>query len=204
MSGRAVCVVIAPLPIRFKKGREVVEEQRRHARRALFHAARLAGADIAVLAQDDRGAPLPSNGWYWSLSHCASMVAGCVHRAPVGVDVEDRRDVRAEVIERVLNPSELALFERRGEAGFLRAWTAKEALLKEIGLGIAGLARCVIVEVLGDDGLILDFDGQRRRVWQNVKRDCVVAISSADGAAVDGAELRDPLKICDGEREPWS
>ncbi|MCC7015293.1 MAG: 4-phosphopantetheinyl transferase family protein [Planctomycetes bacterium] len=136
--------------------------------------------------------PLPSRGWYWSLSHCPSSVVGVVHACPVGVDVESLRTVRSDVAARVLSESELALFERRGELEFLRAWTGKEAVLKEFGVGLAGLERCRIVAV-HDTRLELRFDGHSRVVHQSLQPRRVVSLSSADGAPPEFLVLDQPL-----------
>jgi 4'-phosphopantetheinyl transferase len=80
----------------------------------------------------------------FSMSHSGSvaLVAVTTAAVPIGVDVETqrpRRDLDA-LAARVLGPGQLVEWRARppGEqlAGFLREWTAKEAYLKAIGLGI--------------------------------------------------------------------
>jgi 4'-phosphopantetheinyl transferase len=174
----AIVAVIAPLPRLELRGSERVAMQREHARRALALSARDARAPLDVLAHDERGAPRPSNGWHWSLSHSRSWVAACVNPGPVGIDVEELRSPRVEVVERALSSDESARFDLAGTAGFTRAWTAKEAVLKLLGIGLPGLAECRIVARLGDDTLELDWRGLRHRVRSEVTERRVVSVAT--------------------------
>jgi 4'-phosphopantetheinyl transferase len=60
--------------------------------------------------------------------------------AEVGIDVEEIRDVEAEVAQNHFSPAELAALEiLQGEEwlrGFYRCWTRKEAILKAEGVGL--------------------------------------------------------------------
>jgi phosphopantetheinyl transferase (holo-ACP synthase) len=187
-----VHVVVAPLPPSPARGRERVELRSRVAREAVRESARLAGAELGALAKDADDVPLPSNGWRWSLSHAASSVAGAVARAAIGIDVEELREVRDEVVARVLSDDEAARLGSRGALAFLRAWTAKEARLKELGIGLAGgLDRCRIVGA-GEDELVVELDGELRRVRQLVERARVVSISVGGDAPVEFVVAREP------------
>ena len=44
---------------------------------------------------------------------------------------------------------------------FFRFWTAKEAVLKAVGKGIAGISRCRVVEIVDDTRMILTYDNIR-------------------------------------------
>jgi 4'-phosphopantetheinyl transferase len=201
VSATPITAVVAALPYSLPRGKQRVEVQRLHARYAVRIAAELAHARLSGLPKSADDVPQPSNGWHWSLSHSASSVAGIVHREPVGIDVEDRREIRAEVIERVLHPDEIALFEQRGEPAFLRAWTAKEALLKELGLGLAGLSECRVTAV-DDGGLDLRFRGEARRIHQLVEPSRVVSVSTRGCDEVKFIVFRD--KFRDVQEPQWS
>jgi len=141
---------------------------RAHAMAALGEAARARGAQLGSLKKDERDAPMPSAGWYWSLSHTSQgqlgLVAACVSRSPVGVDAEALRSASPEVIASALSSSERKLFRGCDEtAAFTRAWTAKEALLKKTGLGLMALSRVRIEDVDGD-ACVLELDGARHAV----------------------------------------
>ena len=96
-----------------------------------------------------------SAGLAFSLSHTESLaVIAVARRAQVGIDVESltRRPVPVAVWRRVLDERELELVlgvspARRDEA-FLRHWTAKEAYVKAIGIGITAVSRVVIADAL--------------------------------------------------------
>jgi 4'-phosphopantetheinyl transferase len=160
-------VVIAPLPQVLPRGRERVELQRDHARRAVWASAAAQGSPIAELRKDSEDVPQPSRGWHWSLSHSPARVAGTVWPSSIGVDVEERRDIRPDLVDRILDAEELALFAARGEDGFLRTWTGKEALLKEFGVGLQALSRCRIVRVAAQE-LEMRFDDLPRIVHQRL------------------------------------
>ena len=193
MSLGVLIAVVAPLPASPEHGRERVRLQRDHSRRALAASADASGCTATGFAKDPDDVPLARDGWHWSVSHARGHVAACVHRAPVGIDVESLRAVRREVVERALSPRELARLELGGELGFLRAWTAKESLLKELGLGLAGLSRCEILACCAADELVLECDGQRRVVRQLLERDHVVSVSCADAAHVTWVACAAPL-----------
>jgi len=173
-------VVVAPLPQVLPRGRERVELQRDHARRAVWASAATQRSPIAELRKNADDVPQASRGWHWSLSHSPARVAGAVWSTSIGVDVEERRDVRPDLVERILDADELALFAARGEDGFLRTWTGKEALLKEFGVGLQALSRCRIVRV-GSSELEMRFDTLVRVVHQRIFDDHVVSVCTADG-----------------------
>ncbi|MFZ5564871.1 MAG: 4'-phosphopantetheinyl transferase family protein [Thermodesulfobacteriota bacterium] len=103
-----------------------------------------------VFRKDDRGAPVPEQGVWWSVSHKPDYVAGVVSAAPIGIDVEKIAPRSEALIPKVVSPAEAALFSQDRWTVFFRCWTAKEATLKSRGAGIADLDRCRIVSVFSD------------------------------------------------------
>jgi len=98
----------------------------------------------------DHGKPAVTDmpGLSFSVAHSGSMAVVAISaRATVGVDVEivRRRASLDRLAARVLAPAELAGWQALPDVdrlvGLLRAWTAKEAYLKAIGLGLAGGVR---------------------------------------------------------------
>lgn len=92
-------------------------------------------------------------GLAFNVSHCdgtalISLAAGC----DVGVDVEAPRHVREprRVAHRMFARSEAKVIAELGPelaaAAFLRCWTAKEAVLKALGIGLAGRLDEVVVD----------------------------------------------------------
>lgn len=83
----------------------------------------------------------------FNVSHSAELAVIAVCRVrELGVDVEQVRDIgEAErIVESFFSANELAEFGRIGPEkkamAFVRGWTRKEAILKGLGVGIAGLA----------------------------------------------------------------
>lgn len=192
MSETTVHVVVAPLPELPPRGPERVAGMSRVARDAVRESARLAGAPIDELAKSADDVPLPSDGWHWSLSHTSRSVAGAVARRPVGVDVEELRAVAERLVARVLRPDEERVLGSRAPLNFLRAWTAKEARLKELGRGLAGgLDRCRIVAA-GERWIDVELDGSLRRVRQLVEPGRVASVSTGAGATPEFVVLDEP------------
>jgi 4'-phosphopantetheinyl transferase len=150
------------------QGRAKVLDQRAAAARAL----RTLGLVDPPRVPD--GPPLPANGTYWSASHTQGAAGAVVAPFPVGLDLERARPLRRELAQRFLSPSEPRIEP-------LVAWTAKEAVLKKLGLGITGLSRCTIVARESDEHLQLRFDGMRHDVHLRTHGDLHAALSHDGG-----------------------
>ena len=92
-----------------------------------------------VISQSPSGKPFFENAEIpFNLSHSGTEVVAAFSDAPVGIDIESPgrcRDIDG-IVRRFFHPDEAALIS--GEADFLRHWTAKEAMLKLAGSGLAG------------------------------------------------------------------
>ena len=163
------------------RGAARVERASRRAREVLAESARLVGAELGALEKDARDAPLPSGGWHWSVAHAGGRVAGAVARNAVGVDLEPLREPSGGVAAHALRAEERALLGD-GVEGFVRGWTAKEAVLKKLGVGLTELSRCRIVAVPDTDEVELEHDGRPHRVRQHRLADAICAVS-VDGPA---------------------
>jgi 4'-phosphopantetheinyl transferase len=172
-------VVVLPTPDQEpdRPPRERVRAQSRGARDALRAAAARAGcAEPLAFEKDPRGAPRPAGGWCWSLSHDATWVAAAVHDEPVGVDLERVDLRRPELVARVLCDAERALLGALDALTFTRLWTAKEAVLKAAGVGMAELSSCLLVEPPAVRTLVLEHRGLRCVVRQAYLRGHVLAV----------------------------
>lgn len=107
----------------------------------------------------------------WSHSGDQALVAIAVGVAP-GIDIERMRErPRAlQLAERYFRPDEISMLTALSDAerslAFLRIWTAKEAVLKALGRGIAfGLDR---LQISGEAGgpTLLWMDGDDSSKWQ--------------------------------------
>ena len=88
---------------------------------------------------DANGKPYDVNhAYHFNLSHCDIAVACALDTAPVGVDVQDFRFVKENVIKKVCSPQEQRLLQQADcpEALFAAFWASKEAYGKYTGQGI--------------------------------------------------------------------
>jgi 4'-phosphopantetheinyl transferase len=121
------------------------------------------GIELGALQKDPRGAPLPFEDHFWSLTHKPKYVGAAVAPAVVGIDLEQVRPCSAGLFEKTASESEWEL--AAGEDSlqtFFRYWTAKEAVLKTGGEGIKDLSRCRIVRIDSGSRLRVDYAG---RIW---------------------------------------
>jgi len=92
-----------------------------------------------VISQTPSGKPILENSdLHFNLSHSGGEVVAAFSAAPVGLDIESPGRSRdfAGIARRFFSPEEAAQIST--EDGFLRIWTAKEAMLKLAGTGLAG------------------------------------------------------------------
>lgn len=129
-----------------------------HAREALRRSAERLQIELGPLEKDSRGAPLPCQDHYWSVTHKPDYVGGVLAPSPVGLDLEKIRPCSEALFRKAASEEEWALAGRSDrDQLFFRYWTAKEAVLKTGGEGIMDLSRCRIRKVLGDAHLLVDY-----------------------------------------------
>jgi len=167
-------------------GKEKVAFLRGHARQAVRQSADFSGCPVADLPMDQKRVPLPADGIYWSLSHKSGYVAGVVAPHPIGIDVESIRPVDERLIDRVLDASERQLAGAGADPAFMffRFWTAKETILKLLGIGLAGLSNCRIQAVVDERHLIVDYQENRYMVAQTFFNHHVAAVLKTGGQMV--------------------
>lgn len=158
-------------------GPERVRAQSARAREALRISAESTGAQIVALEKDANDAPLPSNGWHWSISHGRGFAAGAVARQPLGVDVERIEPRNQDVVSRVTSRDELELLGGFRWDAFMRVWTAKEAVLKKAGCGLQELSACVLVACIDDETMIVAHRGRDHLVRQRTRAQHVASVS---------------------------
>jgi 4'-phosphopantetheinyl transferase len=103
-----------------------------------------AAGDLVFIEQDGGKPRLAGNhGWDFNLSHTGEHVAVAARRGPVGIDLEQHREVREEeaIVRRYFHPDEAQAWLRLPEDGrtaaFFVLWSAREAAMKCAGLGLA-------------------------------------------------------------------
>ena len=139
-------------------GKERTAALSRLARECAAASALKSNLAVKIFETDESGVPLPSNGVFWSLSHKPEIVAGIASTKEVGIDIEKLKPVSAAVFTRIVDETEAVHFPVRDRMlVFFRVFTAKEAVLKKIGIGMRGLSKAKIHGVLDDTTLLVRY-----------------------------------------------
>lgn len=180
-------ILAVPPAAQSLKGREKVTFLSDWARRALAISAQRSGVELGCLVKDDRGAPLACKGWHWSISHKSTYVAAVVAPFAVGIDIEPIRPVSAALVGKVASEAHEVLGRDTTDTDFFRIWTAKEAVLKAEGVGLAGLAHCRLTRFVDGHRLIVAFDQTAYAIEQRFVAGHVAAVVTG-GAKVNWVE----------------
>jgi 4'-phosphopantetheinyl transferase len=156
-------------------GKEAVDRLSWIAREALKVSAQKSRVKLGELLKDGNGVPCPVDGIYWSLSHKPKYVAAVVSNGKVGIDIEQVKPRTESLFARVAGDGEWELKQKSWDTLF-RYWTAKEVVLKVIGIGIGGLRTCRITAVLDDNHITLDYRGRLFLVEQLRHNDHIVSV----------------------------
>jgi 4'-phosphopantetheinyl transferase len=131
----------------------------RFAREPLTVSADKAGLTLpAPLEKDRRGAPLPSGGLWWSVTHKPEFAGGIVSTEKTGIDIEKIVPFSPALMKKIVSPEEARLFDGDAPMTLFRCWTAKEVVLKATGRGLGGLSRCRVEAVVSPATLAVSFD----------------------------------------------
>lgn len=103
---------------------------------------RATGEELPEVACTERGKPyFLDSPWHFSLTHTSRHAFCVLAKVPVGIDAEELdRDIRLELAEKILSPSEYAQFSRVEDKrlALLTFWVLKEAAAKCTGEGLRG------------------------------------------------------------------
>ncbi len=171
-------------------GRECAARLSRLAQETLRVSAEKSRVRLGKLRKDGDGRPCPDAGNHWSLSHKPGCVAAVVSNDRVGIDVEEMKPRTNPLFPYVASDEEWALMDRSWDT-FFRYWTAKEATLKAIGIGIGGLKTCRIAAVPDEKHIVLDYRGDSFLVEQLRYGNHIVAVVKGDND-VDWVVLAPP------------
>jgi len=138
-------------------GKEKVARLSMISREALRLSADKSGVTLVELRKDENDIPSPFNGNYWSVSHKSKYVAAVVSKERIGIDIEEIKPRSEPLFGLVASEEEWELSKDKSWHTFFRYWTAKEATLKAIGIGISGLKACRIVCVPDGNHIVLDY-----------------------------------------------
>jgi len=166
-------------------GKAQVDFLRQYAREAVARSAAIQNLPIRSFDTDSSGAPIAVDGIYWSLSHKPDYVAGVAAKHPTGIDIEKIRPVEKRLFDRVINASERKLLNADPNFLFFRFWTAKEVVLKRMGVGLAGLSKCRVRRVIDDYELCVDYQAAGFTVMQTFFDDYIAAVLKADAEVIE-------------------
>lgn len=161
-------------------GKEKVARLSRISREALRLSAESSGMVLGELRKDEDDVPCPANGCYWSVSHKSRCVAAVVSKSSIGIDIEEIRPRSESIFDVVASDEEWSLSKDRSWYTFFRYWTAKEAALKAVGIGIGGLMACRVILIPDDNHVLLNYRNNLFRVGQLLYRNHIVSVLQND------------------------
>ena len=156
-------IMAVPEAVKDLAPKERVNFLSQQARQAIEISAQKSKVPLGKLAQDERNAPLPFDGNYWSIAHKTEYVAGVISPSPIGIDVEKICSRATSLFKKTATEAEWALADMTFET-FFRYWTAKEAVLKAAGIGLKALSQCRIIKVLDARHLDIEYETSTYRV----------------------------------------
>lgn len=163
------------------KGRDKVAALGRCAREALAHSTQFSGLVLGPLEKEENGAPIPSNGVHWSLTHKSAYVAAVCAPFAIGIDIEKIQPFNEKLCQRIADEAEWALAPQITQPLFFRYWTAKEAVLKAVGKGLTGLSQCRIQAIVDNDHLAVTYADSKWTVAQYWgTKEHIVAVTADD------------------------
>ena len=155
-------ILAVPAEVKELTPKERVKFLSRHARRALQMSADKSRVRLDELQQDERNAPLPFQGTYWSVTHKNEYVGAVVSPSATGIDIEKISPRAKSLFRKTAGEAEWALADKT-DSTFFCYWTAKEAVLKAAGVGLKDLSKCRISRIVDAHHLDIEYDGKR---WQ--------------------------------------
>lgn len=172
-------ILAVPETINDLKPKERVTFLSRHARRALTISAEKSRIIIGELVQDERNAPLPFSGTFWSITHKTQYVGGVVAPSQIGIDIEKMYTRTESLYRKTASEAEWALADRSLNT-FFRYWTSKEAVLKAAGSGLKDLSKCRVIRIYDDHHLEIEYETQKWRIAHTYFEDHIASIVQND------------------------
>ena len=157
-------------------GKEKVALLSRVSRGALKLSAEKSGVIVGELYKDENDVPIPFSNYYWSVSHKPKYVAAVISNNKIGIDIEEIQLRSESLFSYVATGEEWELSQEKSWDTLFRYWTAKEATLKAIGIGISGLKTCRIISVPDEGHIILDYQNRLFKVEQLRYKNHIVSV----------------------------
>ena len=168
-------ILAVPATVKDLKPKDRVTFLSRHARQALAISAEKSRITLGELVQDERNAPLPFNGTFWSITHKTEYVGGVVAPAPIGIDIEKIFTRANALYRKTASDAEWDLADR-SVTTFFRYWTSKEAVIKAAGTGLKDLLKCRVIRIIDDRHLEIEYENQKWRIAHTYFKDHIASI----------------------------
>lgn len=135
------------------------------------HLGDAAPAGVYKVEKDEKGRPyfpdLPDV--YFSIAHSGDMAVCAVSDVPVGVDIQEWRDMKADVAGRFFHPAEAEHLKHLGgdeyKKDFFALWCLKESYIKYTGNGLSqGLDELDFTSVLEGGFAVFEFTEDNSRI----------------------------------------
>ncbi len=172
-------ILAVPDTVKDLKPKDRVTFLSSHARQALAISAEKSRITLGELVQDERNAPLPFNGTFWSITHKTAFVGGVVAPAPIGIDIEKIFARASSLYRKTASDAEWDLADR-SVTTFFRYWTSKEAVIKATGTGLKDLLKCRVIRIYDDNHLEIEYENQKWRIAHTYFEDHIASIVQND------------------------
>ena len=89
------------------------------------------------ILRDDMGKPyFPDCRLHFNVSHSGEYLAIAVSESPVGIDIQETKNIKDGMYRKVVQPKEAKLLGKDRQNDFLRLWALKESFVKAEGRGL--------------------------------------------------------------------
>lgn len=89
------------------------------------------------ILRDEMGKPyLRDCALHFNVSHSGEYLAIAVSDSPVGVDIQEPKNIKDGLYRKVVQPGEQSLIGEERQKDFLRLWALKESFVKAEGKGL--------------------------------------------------------------------
>ena len=162
------------------KGRQKVALLSKQARQALRLSADRSGVVLQELSKDEDDVPRPSGSYHWSVSHKTKYVAAVISNNRIGIDIEEIKPRSQSIFGYVAGEEEWELCGGKSWDALCRCWTAKEAVVKSAGTGLAGMRSCQVVSVPDKTHILIFYQDRLHTVEQLRYDGHIVAVLKDD------------------------
>ncbi len=112
---------------------------------------------------------------FWSLSHKGKFIVGVVGKEPIGIDIE-LNTPKDRILFDIFTDKEWKVLGRKCWKNFYIGWTAKEACLKKLSLGLSEINKISIVS-RNSKGISMVYLNRKVTAQTILDRKFVVSIS---------------------------